>query len=631
MHPLLDRIKSPADLKKFNPAELKELSSEIRELLYDTVSNTGGHLASNLGVVELTIALHRVFNSPTDKLVWDVGHQSYVHKLLTGRKEQFSSLRQYGGISGFTDMEESDHDVFGAGHASTAISASVGMAIARDLKGEKHNIVAIVGDGGLTGGMAYEALNHAGTLKKRIIVVLADNGMSISPTVGALSVRLNKIRLNYRVRAAKTKTKKVLGGSKLGDLVDWVMTRITRGTKALLMPTMLFEELGCTYIGPIDGHNIAEIETALEQVKNRVTKPAIIHVITTKGKGLKQAESAPVRFHSLPPKNGDNGDHKPIISYSRVFSQTLGKLMESDSRLVAITAAMSEGNLLENIAQKYPDRFFDVGICEEHAVTMAAGLATQGFIPVVAIYSTFLQRGFDQMIHDVCLQGLHVVFAVDRSGIVGEDGKTHQGIFDLSYLKLMPDMIVSAPKDENELQHLLFTAVRAKGPVAVRYPRGEGVGVNLDKELHEIRVGAAELIKPGTDVILLAIGSAVYPAIKASEDLEGKGISAGVVNARFAKPLDVQLIKEMALKTHRIVTIEENTIVSGFGSAVLEMINSENIKDVKVQVVGIPDLFVEHGSLELLRTKYNLDADGIVKSVIEGFPELIPAHSQKTV
>jgi 1-deoxy-D-xylulose-5-phosphate synthase len=626
MYEILDRIYSPQDVKKLTPRELNSLCVEIREFLSESVSNTGGHLASNLGVVELTIALHRVFNTPHDKFVWDVGHQSYVHKLLTGRKDQFSSLRQYGGISGFPDPCESQHDSFCTGHASTSISACVGMALARDLKGENYDIIAIIGDGGLTGGMAYEALNHAGNLGTKIIVILADNGMSISPTVGALAKHLNKFRLDCRVKQAKTRTMRILSGSKLGSLIDWMLHRITRGAKATFMPTMLFEDLGFTYIGPVDGHDIAGIETALEQAKSHVDKPALVHVITTKGKGNDKAEASPVRYHALPPRNGNNNG---AMSYSKVFSQTMSRLMADNPRIVAITAAMSEGNSLEKIAAEYPDRFFDVGICEEHAVTMAAGMATQGFIPVVAIYSTFLQRGFDQVIHDVCLQKLPVLFAIDRSGIVGEDGKTHQGIFDLSYLKLIPDLIVSAPGDENELQHLLYTGVNAAQPMAIRYPRGEGYGVLLDEKLKSLEIGKGEIVRQGENIALIAIGATLYPAVRAADILAEKGINAAVINARFAKPMDAKLITEIALRTKNVVTIEENTVMGGFGSSVLDTLNQAGIT-AKVKITGIPDTFVEHGSPELLRAKYSFDMQGIADQVLTCFPELVRLQIHKS-
>jgi 1-deoxy-D-xylulose-5-phosphate synthase len=627
MYEILDRINSPQDIKHLTTKELNTLCAEIRDFLYDSVSNTGGHLASNLGVVELTIALHRIFNSPRDKLVWDVGHQSYVHKLLTGRKELFSSLRQYGGISGFPDPCESQYDSFCAGHASTSISACVGMAIARNLKDEDYHIVAIIGDGGLTGGMAYEALNHAGNLGTKIIVILADNGMSISPTVGALAKHLNKFRLDYRVKQAKTRTLKFLSGSRLGNLIDWGLQRITRGAKATFMPTMLFEDLGFTYIGPVDGHDIASIETALEQAKTQVDEPVLVHVITTKGKGNDKAEASPVRYHALPPRNVNTTNG--AMSYSKVFAQTVSRLMAGNPRIVVITAAMSEGNNLENIVTEYPDRFFDVGICEEHAVTMAAGLATQEFIPIVAIYSTFLQRGFDQVIHDVCLQKLPVLFAMDRSGIVGEDGKTHQGIFDLSYLNLIPNMIVSAPGDENELQHLIYTGINAGQPMAIRYPRGEGHGVLMDKELKLFDIGKGELLRQGNDISLVAIGATLYPAIEAAEILTKKGINAEIINARFAKPLDSGLITESAMKTGRVVTIEENTIMGGFGSAVIDEINRAGVS-ARVKTIGIPDIFIEHGSLELLRAKYNVNAPGIVEQVLSYYPELIDLQAHKS-
>lgn len=626
MYKLLDKIDSPESLKKLTTSELNDLCAEIRDILLNTVTVTGGHLASNLGTVELTVALHRVFDSPRDKIVWDVGHQSYTHKLLTGRKQRFSSLRQYGGISGYTDSDESSHDPFSAGHASTSISASLGIAIARDLAGDNYDIVAVIGDGGLTGGMSFEALNHAGHLRANLIVVLADNGMSISPTVGALSREMNKIRFSNRFRKAKIGARRFLKGSFWGKQIDWVVQRITQGAKATVMPTMLWEELGFTYIGPIDGHNIPEIETALQQAKSCDSKPVFVHIITTKGKGNKQAEEAPIRFHSVPPKESCS---KKAISYSEVFSQTIVRLARENPRLVAITAAMSDGNCLEAMAREFPKRFYDVGLCEEHAVTMAAGMATQGFIPVVAIYSTFLQRGFDQLIHDVCLQDLPVVFAIDRSGIVGEDGKTHQGIFDISYLTLMPNMIVSAPKDENELQHLLFTATQTKHPMAVRYPRGSGVGISLDTQFKYFPTGKGEIVKSGNDIALLAIGSTVQPALEAALELAKQNIDATVVNARFAKPLDSELITEIANRFRKIITIEENTLSGGFGSAVLGLLETSDLHNVNLKRLGIPDEFVEHGHPSLLRAKYKLDAQGIAQQVLSLFPELARATATR--
>jgi 1-deoxy-D-xylulose-5-phosphate synthase len=626
VYKLLDKIDSPESLKKLTASELNDLCAEIRDILLNTVTVTGGHLASNLGAVELTVALHRVFDSPRDKIVWDVGHQSYTHKLLTGRKQRFSSLRQHGGISGYTDSDESSHDPFSAGHASTSISASMGMAIARDLSGDNYDIVAVIGDGGLTGGMSFEALNHAGHLRTNLIVVLADNGMSISPTVGALSRELNKIRFSNRFRKAKIGAMRFLKGSFWGNQIDWVVQRITQGAKATVMPTMLWEELGFTYIGPIDGHNIPEIETALQQAKSCDSKPVFVHIITTKGKGNKQAEEAPMRFHSVPPKESCS---KKAVSYSEVFSQTIVRLARENPRLVAITAAMSDGNCLEAMAREFPKRFYDVGICEEHAVTMAAGMATQGFTPVVAIYSTFLQRGFDQLIHDVCLQDLPVVFAIDRSGIVGEDGKTHQGIFDISYLTLMPNMIVSAPKDENELQHLLFTAIQTKHPMSVRYPRGSGVGISLDTQFKYFPTGKGEIVKSGNDIALLAIGSTVQPALEAALELAKQNIDATVVNARFAKPLDSELITEIANRFRKIITIEENTLSGGFGSAVLGLLETSDLHNVNLKRLGIPDEFVEHGHPSLLRAKYKLDAQGIAQQVLSLFPELARATATR--
>jgi 1-deoxy-D-xylulose-5-phosphate synthase len=628
---LLNTIDSPESLKKLNRDELNNLCTEIREILLNTVTVTGGHLASNLGVVELTIALHRIFDSPRDKIVWDVGHQSYVHKLLTGRRQRFTSLRQYGGLCGFPDPSESHHDSFATGHASTSISASLGMAIARDLAGDDYNIAAIIGDGALTGGMAYEALNHTGHLSKKIIVVLADNGMSISPTVGALSKQLNKIRLSHRYRQAKMGARKVLSSSLFGNKLDWLLDRLTQGAKAVVMPTMHWEELGFTYIGPVDGHNISEIETALKQAKSCSSKPAFVHIITTKGKGYEMAEAAPTLFHSLPPKNGNE---QKAISYSKVFAQTILNLARENPKLVVVTAAMCDGNCLDMVAQEYPDRFYDVGICEEHAVTLAAGLATQGFIPIVAIYSTFLQRAFDQILHDVCLQDLPVIFAIDRSGIVGEDGKTHQGIFDLSYLTLMPNMIVSAPKDENELQHLLYTATQVKHPMSIRYPRGSGIGTTLDTKLQILPIGQGEVIKQGNDITIFALGSTVIPALEAAKELADMNISAAVINSRFAKPIDSALILKMASHTNRIVTVEENTLCGGFGSTFHETLETFGSTNIKFRRLGIPDEFIKHGNLDLLRTKYDLDTRGMVKRILAYFPELcstIPAERHQPV
>jgi 1-deoxy-D-xylulose-5-phosphate synthase len=581
------------------------------------VSANGGHLASNLGAVELTIALHRVFDSPHDKIIWDVGHQSYVHKLLTGRRKRFGTIRQYGGLSGFTNRSESEHDPFGAGHASTSVSAALGMAIARDLAGDDYNVVAVIGDGAITGGMALEAMNQLGHLGSRVCVVLNDNGMSISPSVGSIAKLLGRIRFDYRYRWAEEESRKVLSRFPWGRKIWQAGNRLIKGFRGLIIPTVLWEELGFAYMGPIDGHNIKELEKALARARDYRDEPTLIHVITTKGKGYLPAESDAVYFHGVSAKGSPA---KEIPSYSEVFAQTVLRLAKENSKLVAVTPAMPEGNCLSIVEAEFPQRVFDVGICEQHAVTFAAGLATQGFKPIVAIYSTFLQRAFDQVIHDVCLQDLPVIFAIDRSGIVGDDGKTHQGTFDISYLMLIPNLIIAAPKDENELQHLLCTAVKAKHPMAIRYPRGSGVGVDLEPELHELPIGKGEILRDGEDVAILAIGSVVMPALEAADELSKQGVEATVVNARFAKPLDAELIKDIADRIKRIVTVEENTLSGGFGNSVVELLQQSGINDVQIKTIGIPDEFVEQGSQAVLRAKYGLDAPGIAKQVLEIVP-----------
>ncbi len=615
MPKILNKIDSPADLKELPLAVLDDLAAELRQEIINTVAITGGHLASNLGVVELTIALHRVFDSPKDKIIWDVGHQSYVHKLLTGRKNRFNTLRQYGGISGFTCRDESEHDPFGAGHASTSISAAMGMVVARDLAGEDYNVVAVIGDGAITAGMSFEALNQAGHLGSRLIVVLNDNGMSISPTVGALAKLLSRVRLNRPLRKVETRSKKILAafplGTKLANFGQFVVDKF----KGLFMPTPLWEALGFTYIGPIDGHSIRDLEHFLTQVKNTSRKPTLVHVVTTKGKGHSPAEDDAVYFHGVAAKNGSSNNGAP--TYSEVFAQTMLRLAREEPKLVVITPAMPEGNCLNIVEAEFPKRVFDVGICEQHAVTFAAGLATQGYIPVVAIYSTFLQRAFDQVIHDVCLQNLPVVFAIDRGGIVGDDGKTHQGTFDISYLTLIPNMVVAAPKDENELQHLLYTAVKSGRPMAVRYPRGNGLGVQLDTVLHEIPLGKSEVVRNGEDVAIISLGSSVAPAIEAAHQLAKKGIQAAVVNARFAKPLDKALITDLANRVKNIVTVEENVLNGGFGESVIKLLGESGFCDTRIKNIGIPDEFVEQGTQAILRAKYGLDAKGIVLQVIE--------------
>ena len=618
---ILDRIDSPTDLKKLTYSELEELAAEIRDKLISTVSRNGGHLASNLGVVELTIALHRVFNSPEDKIVWDVGHQSYAHKLLTGRRREFASIRQYGGLAGFTDRMESPHDIFGAGHACTSVSAALGIALARDLAGMTYHVVAIIGDGALSGGMAFEALNHAGHLGKKIIVVLNDNGMAISPSIGALSRLLNRVRLDSKYELAKKEARRTIARLPLGKPA-WALSKRIKGRfRRALIPSAFWEELGFTYLGPVDGHNIRKLEAALSRARDYETKPTLVHVLSQKGKGYPPAEADAAKFHGVPPNNAKVADGP---SYSEVFGRTVLRLMRENEKVVAITAAMLDGTGLTIAAREFPDRVFDVGICEQHTVTLAAGLATQGFIPIIAIYSTFLQRAYDQLIHDVCIQNLPIVFAIDRAGIVGDDGKTHQGAFDISYLCSIPNMIVAAPKDENELQHLLFSAVSAGQPMAIRYPKGKGPGTPLQPDLQPLPIGKGEILRNGQDIAILAIGSTVYPALAAAQRLQKEGIECTVANARFAKPLDSELILDLAARIKRLITVEENALAGGFGSAVLQLLHSSKLVKVRVDCLGLPDEFVEQGPQELLRSIFALDAEGIAQRIKSSFLTLPP-------
>ncbi|MCX6003513.1 MAG: 1-deoxy-D-xylulose-5-phosphate synthase [Chloroflexi bacterium] len=622
MDRLLDRIDKPSDLRSLTPKELEQLASEIREEIISVVSVNGGHLASNLGVVELTLALHRVFDSPRDKIIWDVGHQAYAHKLITGRRQGFASLRQYGGLSGFTSRDESKHDPFGAGHASTSVSAALGMAVARDLADDDYNIVAVIGDGAITGGMALEGLNQAGHLGSRLIVVLNDNGMSISPTVGAIARLLDRIRFDHRYLIGKEKSRKLLNVLPLGKKAWRAALRIESWVKDLVRTTTLWEDFGFNYIGPVNGHKLHELETALIRARDYRSGPIVVHVVTNKGEGYFPAEGNAVYFHGISGSNASS-DKKVIPTYSDVFAQTMLKLARENPKLVVITPAMPEGNSLSIVQAEFPNRVFDVGICEQHAVTFAAGLATQGYMPVVAIYSTFLQRSFDQIIHDVCLQELPVVFAIDRGGIVGDDGKTHQGIFDLSYLTLIPNIIVAAPKDENELQHMLYTATMSGKAMAVRYPRSVGLGVKIDAEFHEIPIGKGEMLRRGNDIAIMAIGSMVAPALNAAEELALNGIEATVVNARFVKPIDAELVIDLATRVKCIITVEENTLAGGFGSYVVNAIKQAGIRDVQVKNIGLPDKFIEHGGQALLRSKYGLDAPGIIKQALD----IVPAKS----
>ncbi|MBX5490113.1 MAG: 1-deoxy-D-xylulose-5-phosphate synthase [Chloroflexi bacterium] len=616
---LLDQIEGPADVQRLAPEQLPQLAAEIRAELLDTVPKTGGHLASNLGTVELAIALHRVFHSPVDKLVWDVGHQAYPHKLLTGRARQFHTLRQQHGLAGFLSREESPHDAFGAGHAGTSISAALGMAMARDLRGERYHVVAIIGDGGLTAGMALEALNHAGHSGTRLIVVLNDNQMSIAPNVGAIARMLNRLRPS--LHRASEASEHLVERLPLGGLAREMAKRAKRGAKAAVLPTLLWEELGFMYVGPVNGHDEAELESVLRWVRDNGDRPTLVHVLTTKGKGHGPAEADPVKLHGVSPP----GAAASAPTYTQVFGQTVGALMRQDERIVAITAAMPDGTGLTPVMKEFPERTFDVGICEQHAVTFAGGLATEGLVPIVAIYSTFLQRAYDQVIHDICVQNLPVVFALDRGGIVGDDGKTHQGLFDLAYLRVLPNMVVMAPADENELQHMVYTAVQhaaeGRGPIALRYPRGAGVGVPLEREWRRLPLGKGELLREGHDLGIVAIGHTVPAALEAAERLAERGISCAVVNARFVKPLDEELILRVADSVGALVTVEEHVLAGGFGAAILELLAAHG-RRVPVERLGIPDVFVEHGKQGVLRAAFAIDAAGIARRALEAFPGL---------
>lgn len=634
MKMLIDGIQSPEDLKKLSRDRLPSLAEELREIIIGHVSCGGGHLASNLGVVELTIALHYVFNAPADKIIWDVGHQCYPHKLLTGRFKEFPTLRKYGGLSGFPRMNESPYDAFGTGHSSTSISAATGMIEARDKRGERFKVIAVIGDGAMTSGLAFEALNHAGHLKKDVIVILNDNEMSISKNVGALSAYLNRILSGEMYQRFKKETRSFIEQiPKLGGPVSKIAQKAEESLKGFFLPGMLFQELGFDYTGPIDGHNIDLLIDNLTRLKT-ADGPVLLHVMTKKGRGYKFSEKDPCVFHGIGPFDMDTGvlaSDGAVPTYSEVFGRSLTELAKKDIRVVTVSAAMREGTGLDIFAETFPERFYDVGIAEPHAVTFAAGLATQGLRPVVAIYSTFLQRAYDEILHDVCLQNLPVVFAIDRAGIVGEDGATHQGIFDISYLRHIPNLVVMAPVDGDELKGMLRLALQHDGPCAIRYPRGKCsdallVTANKLSASHEslslitrqssqpLEIGKAEMITEGDDIAVVAVGNCVYPALKAAEKLREDGIKASVVNARFIKPLDEELIISLSNRTRRIVTVEENVLAGGFGSAVLECLSKTGLSPVSVRRIGIGDEFVEHGSQAILRKKYGLDEDGIYQA-----------------
>ncbi len=625
---LLRKISSPKDLKSMGMGELNELAKELRHRIVNVVSKSGGHLASSLGVVELTIALHYVYDTPVDDIIWDVGHQCYAHKILTGRNDRFDMLRKEGGLSGFPSREESPFDSYNTGHAGTSISAALGMAQARDLKGADNNVVAVIGDGSMTAGLAFEGLNHAGSLDTKFTVVLNDNKMSISGNVGALSQHLNRIITDKWYLRIKEELGQALS-SIAGERVKQFSKKFEEAIKGVIVPGGLFEDLGYKYVGPIDGHEIPYLIETFQAVKE-MNRPNLVHVITTKGKGYPPAEEKSCYFHGVSPfhpKTGSSIKKKSNPSYTSVFSKALIDFAKEDEKIVGITAAMPDGTGLDKFASLFPDRFYDVGIAEQHATTFAAGLAVEGMRPVVAIYSTFLQRVFDQIAHDVCLMNLNVTFAVDRAGIVGEDGPTHQGLFDITYLRCVPNMVVMAPKDEHELRRMLKTALYHPGPAAVRYPRGEGHGVELPEQVDVIPLGEAELLKDGVDLCILAIGFQVYEALVAAERLALEGYSVAVVNARFAKPLDEGLIERMGAKCGLLLTVEENVLSGGFGSAVMELIEAKRIPHVAVRRIGVPDIFVEHGSQSAKRKELGLDSAGIEK-VARAF--IIEAHDVKT-
>ena len=624
---LLSQIKNPRDVSSLSLSELTELAKEIRELIIEVVAKNGGHLAPSLGVVELTLALLKVFDPGQDKFIWDVGHQAYAYKILTGRKENFHTLRCFDGISGFPKPSESVYDHFGVGHSSTSISAALGMAVARDILGQRQKVLAIIGDGSMTAGLAYEGLNQAGGLDKDLVVILNDNEMSIAKNVGALSSFLSrKLSSRWVLRLKKEMEAWMRQIPKIGDDLVHYARRSEESLKSLFTPGMLFEAFKFNYLGPVDGHDLKRLIEFFEQVKE-LEGPVLVHVATKKGKGYKPAESNPTYFHGVGCFEPETGLAKKFSAcslpgYTDVFGETLSSLAEKDDRIVAITAAMPEGTGLSNFAQKFPDRFFDVGICEQHAVTFAAGLATKGFKPVVAIYSTFLQRSYDQIVHDVCLQNLPVTFCLDRGGIVGEDGPTHHGAFDLSYLRHIPNMTLMAPKDEAELQNLLYTAINYPGPAALRYPRGVGVGARLAEakdNLQEIPFGTGELLREGRDGVIITIGSRVYPALEAAQELEKeKGLQIAVYNARFVKPLPEDDLRELALRFNKILLVEENVLAGGFSSAVLEFLaDNALLSKLKIKRIGLPDRFVEHGPQKLLRQMLGLGKEGIKKSVLD--------------
>ena len=621
---LLQNINSPADLRRLPTQQLQQVADEIRQYILETMSRIGGHTGASLGAIELAVALHYAFDTPTDRLVWDVGHQAYAHKILTGRRDQLPTLKQYGGLSGFLKRDESEYDTFGAGHASTSISAALGMAVARDHNNEKHHVCAVIGDSSLAGGMAMEAINQAGHLKTRLIVLLNDNEMSIAPAVGALTGYLNRLRQAQGYHRFKDEVgETLLSIPALGERLHHAAKTVKDALAAAVLPGALTSELGFKYIGYVDGHNVRALVSALREAQQVKDAPVIVHALTTKGKGYPDSEKNYYAWHATGPFELKTG--KPIKSaskaptYTEVFGKTMCELMAKDERIVALTAAMPDGTGVDMILEKYPERAFDVGIAEQHAVTFCGGMACEGLKPVAAIYSTFLQRGFDQVMHDICIQNLDVTFAMDRGGIAGPDGPTHHGLLDIAYLRPMPNMVVMAPKDEGEMRDMLLTAIEHAGPAALRYPRGNGLGVDISREPQLLEIGKGEILRDGGDeVAIVAYGSMVHPSLAAAENLSKDGIETAVVNARFVKPLDAGLLLALARTKRLIVTVEEAYLAGGFGSAVMELLEENGLLDqVKIVRMGIPDRLVTHGDAKLLLAKYGLDADGIYNRVRE--------------
>jgi 1-deoxy-D-xylulose-5-phosphate synthase len=626
----LSEINSPSDLRQLRVEDLQEVADEVRQFIIDTCSRVGGHTGASLGAVELAVAMHYVFDTPDDKLVWDVGHQAYAHKILTGRRDELHTIKQYGGLSGFLRREESEYDTFGAGHASTSISAALGMAVARDLKKDDFHVCALIGDSSLAGGMAMEAINQAGHLKSRLIVLLNDNEMSIAPAVGALSRYLNRIKEAQSYQHLK---------EEIGDALESVpgiggsLRRAAKSVKdaiaAAVLPGALVNELGFKYIGYVDGHNVPMLVRALEEAKKIDDGPVIVHALTTKGHGFPNPEKNYYAYHATGPFDPKTGlayssTAKPAApTYTAVFGQTMCELMAADERIVALTAAMPDGTGVDMVLEKYPERSFDVGIAEQHAITFCAGMACEGAKPVAAIYSTFLQRAFDQVIHDVCLQDLNVTLAMDRAGIVGADGPTHHGLLDIAYLRGYPNIVLMAPKDEGEMRDMMLTAIDHPGAAAIRYPRGNGFGVDISQPPRKLEIGKAEILRDGGDAAIISYGSMVYPSMDAAEQLSRSGIEATVVNARFVKPLDKELLLALAGNMRLIVTVEEAYLAGGFGSAVLELLEEHGLADkVKVVRMGVPDRIVTHGDAKLLLAKYGLDADGIAQRTSESVAAL---------